>query len=140
MGWYSQSGSPLTAWNSGPLDGPDPSVGGDHRAPSEHRQAGHQHHDITPNTTHDLSPPPAIAIFRETTSQRGSSHPSRSRVGRAGWRTRPMAVEPHDTMSHESILIGRLASGSCAFVKSVYVCLRLRVSSWSWPCRPAAWH
>jgi len=51
-----------------------------------------------------------------------------------------MAVEPHDTMSHESILIGRLASGSCAFVKSVYVCLRLRVSSWSWPYRPAAWH
>src|SRR5512132_4395798 len=49
-----------------------------------------------------------------------------------------MAVEPHDTMSHESILIGRLASGSCAFVKSVYVCLRLRVSSWSWPYRPAA--
>jgi hypothetical protein len=47
-----------------------------------------------------------------------------------------MAVEPHDTMSHESILIGRLASGSCAFVKSVYVCLRLRVSSWSWPCSP----
>jgi len=51
-----------------------------------------------------------------------------------------MAVEPHDTMSHESILIGRLASGSCAFVKSGYVCLRLRVSSWSWPYRPAAWH
>jgi hypothetical protein len=55
----------------GPLDRPDLPVGRDHRAHSEHRQAGHQHHDITPNPAHDLSPPPAMAIFLETTSQRG---------------------------------------------------------------------
>jgi hypothetical protein len=48
-------GQPVDGVEGGPLDGPDPSVGGDHRAHGEHRQAGHQHHDITPTTAHGTS-------------------------------------------------------------------------------------
>src|SRR5829696_3282353 len=40
------------------LEWTDPSVGGDHRADGEHRQAGHQYHDITPNPAHGMPPTP----------------------------------------------------------------------------------
>jgi hypothetical protein len=110
-------GQPVDGVEGGPLDRPNPSIGGHHRTDGEHRQAGHQHHDVASNTAHDLSPPPAMpSSGRPSASGDRLTRRGRVSAGRVGEHT-TTAVVPDDTMSPESILIGRLAGGSCAFVK-----------------------
>jgi membrane-associated phospholipid phosphatase len=73
-------GQPVDGVEGGPLDGPDPPIGDDHRADREHRQAGHEQHDVAPNPVHGTSPPSPPLRSLGTRSQRRSSHHAASRL------------------------------------------------------------
>jgi hypothetical protein len=64
-------GQAVDGVEGGPLDRSDPSVGGDHRADRERRQARHQHHDIAANATHSMSPTPRMPCLGTITKPSG---------------------------------------------------------------------